>query len=88
MEYAAELPAGVSENTSGEFRECYTWFALKFEGKSRGKKGRTSCPRNVQEAGSKKFETKHSKLPREATHLCDMFFILLHNWFMVITSMI
>ena len=40
MEYAAELPAEVSETTSGEFRECRTRFAIKIEGKNRGGEGK------------------------------------------------
>ena len=40
MEYAAELPAEVSETTSGEFRECRTRFAIKIEGGNRGGEGK------------------------------------------------
>ena len=40
MEYAAELPAEVSETTSGEFRECRTRFAIKIEGRNRGGEGK------------------------------------------------
>ena len=40
MEYAAELPAEVSETTSGEFRECRTRFAIKIDGRNRGGEGK------------------------------------------------
>ena len=41
MEYAAELPAEVSETTSGEFRECRTRFAIKLKARTVSEKGRS-----------------------------------------------